>query len=150
MLTPKVSIGTATAAGKPHAVVIGSGFGGLAAAIRLGARGYRVTVFEKLDAPGGRAYVHRQDGFTFDAGPTVITGWGSTGWVTGSTCSMGKTGSGPSSSTGCSPQPLTTTIIRIGNRMFVSLSGGTQECATWTKVYQRHLHRDNRWPPSLA
>jgi phytoene desaturase len=54
-------------------VVIGSGFGGLAAAIRLGARGYRVTVLDKLDAPGGRAYVHRQDGFTFDAGPTVIT-----------------------------------------------------------------------------
>jgi phytoene desaturase len=59
--------------GKPHAVVIGSGFGGLAAAVRLGARGYRVSVLEKLDAPGGRAYVHRQDGFTFDAGPTVIT-----------------------------------------------------------------------------
>ena len=58
---------------KPHAVVIGSGFGGLAAAVRLGARGYRVTVLEKLDAPGGRAYVYRQDGFTFDAGPTVIT-----------------------------------------------------------------------------
>ncbi len=58
---------------RPHAVVIGSGFGGLAAAVRLGARGYRVTVLEKLDAPGGRAYVHRQDGFTFDAGPTVIT-----------------------------------------------------------------------------
>ncbi len=58
---------------KPHAIVIGSGFGGLAAAIRLGARGYRVTVLEKLDAPGGRAYVYRQDGFTFDAGPTVIT-----------------------------------------------------------------------------
>lgn len=57
----------------PHAVVIGSGFGGLAAAVRLGARGYRVTVLDKLDAPGGRAYVHRQDGFTFDAGPTVIT-----------------------------------------------------------------------------
>jgi phytoene desaturase len=54
-------------------VVIGSGFGGLAAAIRLGARGYRVTVIEKLDAPGGRAYVHRQDGFTFDAGPTIVT-----------------------------------------------------------------------------
>jgi phytoene desaturase len=53
--------------------VIGSGFGGLAAAVRLGARGYRVTVVDKLDAPGGRAYVHRQDGFTFDAGPTVIT-----------------------------------------------------------------------------
>lgn len=58
---------------KPHAVVIGSGFGGLAAAIRLGARGYRVTVLDKLDKPGGRAYVHKQDGFTFDAGPTVIT-----------------------------------------------------------------------------
>ncbi|MRG94229.1 phytoene desaturase [Polyangium spumosum] len=58
---------------KPHAIVIGSGFGGLAAAVRLGARGYRVTVLEKLDAPGGRAYVHRINGFTFDAGPTVIT-----------------------------------------------------------------------------
>ena len=57
----------------PHAVVIGSGLGGLAAAIRLGARGYRVTVLEKLDAPGGRAYVFRQDGFTFDAGPTIVT-----------------------------------------------------------------------------
>jgi phytoene desaturase len=56
-----------------HAVVIGSGFGGLAAAVRLAVRGYRVTVLEKLDAPGGRAYVHRQDGFTFDAGPTIVT-----------------------------------------------------------------------------
>ena len=44
-----------------------------AAAVRLGARGWRVTVLEQLDAPGGRAYVYRQDGFTFDAGPTVIT-----------------------------------------------------------------------------
>lgn len=58
---------------QPHAVVIGSGFGGLAAAIRLGAKGYRVTIFEKLDRPGGRAYVYRQDGFTFDAGPTIVT-----------------------------------------------------------------------------
>jgi phytoene desaturase len=57
----------------PLAVVIGGGFGGLAAAIRLGARGYRVSVLEKLDAPGGRAYVYRQDGFTFDAGPTIVT-----------------------------------------------------------------------------
>jgi phytoene desaturase len=57
----------------PHAVVIGSGFGGLAAAIRLGARGYRVTVLEKLGEPGGRASVFRQDGFTFDAGPTIVT-----------------------------------------------------------------------------
>ena len=70
MLTVKSST---TPNSKPHAVVIGSGFGGLAAAVRLGARGYRVTVLEKLDAPGGRAYVYRQDGFTFDAGPTVIT-----------------------------------------------------------------------------
>ena len=56
-----------------HAVVIGSGFGGLAAAVRLGARGYRVTVLERLDQPGGRPAVFRQDGFTFDAGPTIIT-----------------------------------------------------------------------------
>jgi phytoene desaturase len=59
--------------GQPHAVIVGSGFGGLAAAIRLGARGYRVTVLEHLDAPGGRAYVFHQDGFVFDAGPTIIT-----------------------------------------------------------------------------
>jgi phytoene desaturase len=58
---------------RPHAVVIGSGFGGLAGAVRLGAKGYRVTVLERLEAPGGRASVHRQDGFTFDAGPTIIT-----------------------------------------------------------------------------
>src|ERR1700754_1157887 len=58
---------------KPHAIVIGSGFGGLAAAIRLGARGYRVSVLERLDAPGGRAYVYRQNGFTFDTGPPIIT-----------------------------------------------------------------------------
>ncbi|MCX8503947.1 MAG: phytoene desaturase [Alphaproteobacteria bacterium] len=58
---------------QPHALIIGSGFGGLAAAIRLSAKGWRVTVVEKLDAPGGRAYVYKQDGFTFDAGPTIIT-----------------------------------------------------------------------------
>jgi len=58
---------------RPHAIVIGSGFGGLAAAIRLGARGYRVTVLERLDQAGGRASVFRQDGFTFDAGPTIVT-----------------------------------------------------------------------------
>ncbi len=57
----------------PHAVVIGAGFGGLAAAVRLGARGYRVSVLERLDEPGGRASVFRQDGFTFDAGPTIVT-----------------------------------------------------------------------------
>jgi phytoene desaturase len=58
---------------RPHAVVIGAGVGGLAAAIRLGAKGYRVTVVDRLDAPGGRAYTYRQGGFTFDAGPTIIT-----------------------------------------------------------------------------
>lgn len=57
----------------PAAVVIGSGLGGLAAAIRLAARGYDVTVLERLEQPGGRAGVFRQDGFTFDAGPTIIT-----------------------------------------------------------------------------
>lgn len=56
-----------------RAVVIGSGFGGLAAAVRLHARGYGVTVLEALDQPGGRARVFRRDGFVFDAGPTVIT-----------------------------------------------------------------------------
>ncbi|MFM8736160.1 MAG: FAD-dependent oxidoreductase, partial [Betaproteobacteria bacterium] len=61
------------AAARPHAIVIGSGFGGLAAAVRLGAKGYRVTVLEKLDQVGGRAAVWRQDGYTFDAGPTIIT-----------------------------------------------------------------------------
>ena len=64
---------TPVSAGAPTAVVIGTGFGGLAAAIRLSVKGYRVQMLEKLDAPGGRAYVHKQDGFTFDAGPTIIT-----------------------------------------------------------------------------
>lgn len=62
-----------TGSGRPHAVIIGSGLGGLAAAIRLLARGYHVTVLERLEAAGGRASVFRQDGFTFDAGPTIIT-----------------------------------------------------------------------------
>jgi phytoene desaturase len=57
----------------PSAIVIGAGFGGLAAAVRLACKGWRVQVLEKLDAPGGRAYVHRQDGFTFDMGPTIVT-----------------------------------------------------------------------------
>ncbi len=55
------------------AVVIGSGFGGIASALRLQARGYDVSLLEMRDQPGGRAYVYRQDGFTFDAGPTIIT-----------------------------------------------------------------------------
>ena len=56
-----------------RAVVIGSGFGGLAAAVRLRAMGYRVAIIEALDQPGGRARVFYGDGHTFDAGPTVIT-----------------------------------------------------------------------------
>ena len=63
----------AAVGGAPRAIVIGSGFGGLAAAVRLSCKGYRVTVLEKLDGLGGRAGVWRQDGFTFDAGPTIIT-----------------------------------------------------------------------------
>lgn len=53
--------------------VIGAGFGGLAAAIRLQAAGLDTVLIEKRERPGGRAYVYEQDGFTFDAGPTVIT-----------------------------------------------------------------------------
>jgi phytoene desaturase len=58
---------------KLRVAVIGSGFGGLAIAIRLQAAGYETVIFEKRDLPGGRAYVYRDNGFTFDAGPTVIT-----------------------------------------------------------------------------
>ena len=57
----------------PTAIVIGSGFGGLAAAIRLSCKGWRVRVLEKLESAGGRAAMHHQDGFSFDAGPTIIT-----------------------------------------------------------------------------
>src|SRR3954471_13821331 len=57
----------------PSVVVIGAGFGGLAAAIRLQARGFQVTLLEKRDQPGGRAYVYRDAGFAFDGGPTVVT-----------------------------------------------------------------------------
>lgn len=70
-IEPRDRIASATAS--KQAVVIGAGLGGLAAAVRLGARGYRVTVVDRLPEPGGRARVFRQDGFTFDAGPTVIT-----------------------------------------------------------------------------
>ena len=53
--------------------VIGAGFGGLALAIRLQAAGIPTTLLEQRDKPGGRAYVWQDEGFTFDAGPTVIT-----------------------------------------------------------------------------
>jgi phytoene desaturase len=55
------------------AVVIGAGFGGLALAIRLQAAGFETVLLEKRDKPGGRAYVYEEQGFVFDAGPTVIT-----------------------------------------------------------------------------
>lgn len=53
--------------------IIGAGFGGLALAIRLQSAGIQTTVIEARDKPGGRAYHWEKDGFTFDAGPTVIT-----------------------------------------------------------------------------
>ena len=56
-----------------QAVVVGAGFGGLALAIRLQAAGMQTTLLEKRDKPGGRAYVYEDQGFVFDAGPTVIT-----------------------------------------------------------------------------
>lgn len=55
------------------AAVIGSGFGGLAAAIRLQSAGISTVLYEARDKPGGRAYVYHDDGYTFDAGPTVVT-----------------------------------------------------------------------------
>jgi phytoene desaturase len=58
---------------KKKIIVIGSGFGGLGAAVRLAAKGYDVELFEKRDKPGGRAYVYEINRFRFDAGPTVIT-----------------------------------------------------------------------------
>lgn len=58
---------------KHTAAVIGSGFGGLALAIRLQSAGFQTTIFEARDKPGGRAYVYEDQGFTFDAGPTVVT-----------------------------------------------------------------------------
>ena len=56
-----------------RACVIGAGFGGLALAIRLQSSGIDTVVVEARDRPGGRAYYWERDGFTFDAGPTVIT-----------------------------------------------------------------------------
>ena len=56
-----------------NSIVIGSGFGGIAAALRLKAKGHKVTLVEKHNDLGGRARVFRRNGFTFDGGPTVIT-----------------------------------------------------------------------------
>ena len=59
--------------GRKQAIIIGAGIGGLSLGIRLQSLGFDTTVVEKLDAPGGRAYVRKAEGFTFDMGPTVIT-----------------------------------------------------------------------------
>ena len=56
-----------------HAVVVGAGMGGMAAAIRLRARGYRVTLLEANEQLGGRAATFHSEGFRFDGGPTVVT-----------------------------------------------------------------------------
>lgn len=58
---------------RKKAIIIGSGIGGLSLGIRLQSLGFETTIFEKLDAPGGRAYVRKAQGFTFDMGPTVLT-----------------------------------------------------------------------------
>ena len=55
------------------AIVIGAGFGGLAAAMRLGSKGYKVSVFDKLNSLGGRGTSLNQNGYRFDLGPTIVT-----------------------------------------------------------------------------
>lgn len=70
MLTPK---DLEDSTGAPSAVVIGAGFGGIAAALRLRAKGYRVTLLDRAEKIGGRAQVFEHEGFRHDAGPTVIT-----------------------------------------------------------------------------
>jgi len=58
---------------RPAAIVIGAGFGGLAAGVRLAAKGYRVDVLDRLDSPGGRGTAVEKDGHRFDLGPTIVT-----------------------------------------------------------------------------
>ncbi len=55
------------------AIVIGAGLGGLSAAMRLGAKGYRVTVVDRLDSLGGRGSSITENGHRFDLGPTIVT-----------------------------------------------------------------------------
>ena len=56
-----------------QAIVIGAGLGGLASAMRLGAKGYQVTVIDKLDRVGGRGSSITMGGHRFDLGPTIVT-----------------------------------------------------------------------------
>ncbi|MEO0916558.1 MAG: phytoene desaturase [Pseudomonadota bacterium] len=60
-------------AAAPRAIVIGAGLGGLAAAMRLGAKGYRVTLVDRLEGPGGRGSAIVKNGHRFDLGPTIVT-----------------------------------------------------------------------------
>jgi phytoene desaturase len=69
----KPDAGTRWLVAAPHAVVVGAGFGGIASALRLRAKGYRVTLIDRCQQLGGRARVLEHDGFRHDAGPTVIT-----------------------------------------------------------------------------
>jgi phytoene desaturase len=76
MMTPKFdpAPGGHAHLGTPsHAVVIGAGLGGLAAAMRLGAKGYRVSVIDRLDRAGGRGSSLSRSGHRFDLGPTIVT-----------------------------------------------------------------------------
>ena len=57
----------------PKAIVIGAGLGGLSAAMRLGAKGYRVTIIDRLDRLGGRGSSIAKNGYRFDLGPTILT-----------------------------------------------------------------------------
>jgi phytoene desaturase len=58
---------------RSEAIVIGAGLGGLSAAMRLGAKGYRVTVLDRLDRVGGRGSSITEGGHRFDLGPTIVT-----------------------------------------------------------------------------
>ncbi|MBF9061275.1 phytoene desaturase [Rhodobacterales bacterium HKCCSP123] len=62
-----------TTAGPSSAIVIGAGLGGLSAAMRLGAKGYRVTLLDRLDRAGGRGSSISRNGHRFDLGPTIVT-----------------------------------------------------------------------------
>ena len=68
-----IRAGAPVTPGRPEAIVIGAGLGGLASAMRLGAKGYAVTVIDRLDRPGGRGSSITQDGHRFDLGPTIVT-----------------------------------------------------------------------------
>ena len=72
LAAPSVSP-TAPFAGAGHAIVVGAGLGGLASAMRLGAKGWQVTVLDRLDRPGGRGSSITQGGHRFDLGPTIVT-----------------------------------------------------------------------------